>query len=77
MGIDENEDANAGTSINISAIGIDKYEDLGDGFINAAMGELSENAGKQLKMMRSKVFMAITNCKKSYLPKKILAIKFS
>lgn len=75
VGIDEDEDIYAGTDISVASI--DKDKNVSDGSGDTAADKVDRNIRKQLKVSKSKVFMAIINHKKSHLLKEILATKFS
>lgn len=69
MNANKNKDKNAGVGANasISAANVNKNKDDDNSFGNVIMGEIDKNAKKLLKMSKSKLFVAIINCKKSYL----------
>lgn len=73
--ISANKDKNASTGI--SATAIDKVENIDDSFDNVIASEMTKNAEKQQKMSKFKLFIAIINCKKSYLVKKKFSYKTS
>ena len=77
VGADEDEYAAGGSGAggDVGAAGINKDEDIGNGFGGASTGKVSESATKQLKVSKSKILVAIINCKRSYLPKKTMATK--
>lgn len=54
---------------------IKKDEDVNKKFDNIIVNKIDRNKEKKLKTRKSKVFMAVINCKKSYLLKKILTTK--
>lgn len=67
----------SGGASGAGAAGIDKNEDVGNGFAIAVAGGVGGSVEKQLKVSKSKILVAIINCKKSHLPKKTMAIKLS
>lgn len=56
-------------------MGIDEDEDVGGGFDSVIASGKGKSAGKQLKLCKSKVLVAIIKCKKYYLLKKTASIK--
>lgn len=77
MSVDKNENADSGYDAggDTSDLGIDEDKDVADEFGNVVANWMVGNVGKQLKVTKSKVFMAVINHKKSHLPKKIPTIK--
>lgn len=75
----KNKDKDAGDGVNAgtSITGVYKNEDIDSNSSSTVKGRMSENIRKQLKVSKSKLFVTIINCKKSYLLKKMLAIKLS
>lgn len=71
-----NKDQNIGTHNNISAVDINKDKNIDNRFGNTTINKIDENIRKKLKIIKSKVFIAIINHKKFYLPKKISVTKF-
>lgn len=55
--------------------GIDEDEDVDNGFGSTAAGGVGESIGKQLKVGKFKILVAVIHCKRSYLPKKTTATK--
>lgn len=58
-------------------MGIDEDENVDGGFDDAAARKIGRNVWKQLKVSKSKVLMAVINCKRSHLPKNTLVTKLS
>lgn len=56
---------------------IDKDKNVGGDFGDAAADRIDGSAGKQLKVTKFKVLVAVINRKKSHLLKKTVAIKLS
>lgn len=67
-----NEDENTNTGHGISTAGPIKDRDVSDKFSHANVDRVGGNIKKQLKVRKSKIFIAIINLKKPYLLKKIL-----
>lgn len=63
------------SGIGISAAGINDDEDICDRFSDITAYSVGENAWKQLKMRKLKVFIAVMNQKNSSLPKKFPSYK--
>lgn len=72
VSVDKNENADSGYDAGggTSDMGIDEDKDVADEFGNVVANWMVGNVGKQLKVSKSKVFMAVINHKKSHLPKK-------
>lgn len=73
INIDKDKKIDAGSSADI--ISIDIYKNVGNKSDDNFADRISRNIKKKLKISKSKVFIAIINYKKSYLPKNILIIK--
>ena len=54
---------------------VDKDKDVSNGFGNAVVDAIDRNTGKQLKVSKFKILVAIIHCKKSYLSKTTLVTK--
>lgn len=74
ISIDKDEDINISGSANTTNINKNKY--ISNSFADFVINKIGKNTRKQLTIRKSKIFIAIINYKKSYLLKKILAIKF-
>lgn len=77
MSIDKNMNASSGFGgdADVSATGINKDEDISNGFSNDTASEIDGNTRKQLKVSKSKVFIGVMNCKRSHWSEKIPATK--